>query len=78
MNQGTHGTALLYLENQKEPFKGGIIYSPTPARKTFVFDTEGQLSGGEKTIATMALFFTVNLVMKPPFLILDEADAYLD
>jgi len=36
------------------------------------------LSGGEKTIATLALFITLNIVLKTPFLILDEADAYLD
>ena len=35
------GSAILYLENNIEPFLGGVIYSPTPARKTFVFDTEG-------------------------------------
>lgn len=34
------GSALLYLENSEEPFNGGVIFSPTPPRKTFVFDTE--------------------------------------
>lgn len=29
-------------------------------------------------MATLALFFTVNEVFKTPFLIFDEADAYLD
>lgn len=37
-----------------------------------------QLSGGEKTMATLALFFTVNEVLRTPFLILDETDAFLD
>jgi chromosome segregation ATPase len=40
----TSGSAVLYLENQEEPFAGGVVYSPTPARKTFVFDTEGQVN----------------------------------
>jgi len=31
----------MYLENSQQPFLGGLIYSPTPARKTFVFDNEG-------------------------------------
>ena len=72
------GSALLYLENTIEPFNSGIIFSPTPPRKTFVFDTEAQLSGGEKTIASLALFLAINFVLKTPFLIFDEADAYLD
>ncbi len=72
------GSALLYLENAEEPFNGGVIFSPTPPRKTFVFDTEAQLSGGEKTMASLALFLAINLVLKTPFLIFDEADEYLD
>lgn len=48
-NQG--GSVLIYLDNQSEPFNGGIIYSPTPPDKRYIFDTE-QLSGGEKTMGT--------------------------
>jgi len=36
------------------------------------------LSGGEKTMATLSLFFAINKVLKTPFLIFDEADAFLD
>jgi chromosome segregation ATPase len=29
-------------------------------------------------MATLALFFTINRVLKTPFLVFDEADAFLD
>ena len=37
-----------------------------------------QLSGGEKTLAALALCFAVHHYQKPPFVILDEVDAPLD
>lgn len=52
------GSVLLYLENNSEPFNGGVVYSPTPPHKRYVFDTE-QLSGGEKTIGNF--FFQIIL-----------------
>eukprot|EP00445_Apocalathium_hangoei_P079666 CAMPEP_0204186514 /NCGR_PEP_ID=MMETSP0361-20130328/56050_1 /ASSEMBLY_ACC=CAM_ASM_000343 /TAXON_ID=268821 /ORGANISM="Scrippsiella Hangoei, Strain SHTV-5" /LENGTH=110 /DNA_ID=CAMNT_0051146821 /DNA_START=45 /DNA_END=377 /DNA_ORIENTATION=+ len=36
------------------------------------------LSGGEKTLAAMALLFAVHAYQKPPFMVLDEVDAALD
>jgi chromosome segregation protein len=36
------------------------------------------LSGGEKTIAALAFIFALADVKKPPFLIMDEVDAFLD
>lgn len=71
------GTALLYLENQNDPFSGGIIFSPTPPNKRYVFDSE-QLSGGEKTMGGLALLFALNIKAKNKFMIFDETDAYLD
>jgi len=55
-----------------------VIYSPTPSKKTFIFDSEEQLSGGEKTIANLSLFLAINLALKAPLVVLDETDAYLD
>ena len=43
----------------------------------FVCDVDS-LSGGEKTIASLALFFAVNKVINTPFILLDECDAHLD
>ena len=71
------GKALIYKENQNEPYNGGIYYSATPPSKKFVYDVE-QLSGGEKTMAGLALLVTANLVNGFPFMILDESDAFLD
>ena len=34
--------------------------------------------GGEKTMATLSLFFAINKFLKTPFLIFDEAGAFLD
>ena len=36
------------------------------------------LSGGEKTLAAMALLFAVQSFQRPPFMVLDEVDAALD
>lgn len=37
-----------------------------------------QLSGGEKTIAALALLFCIAMFSPPPFFVLDEVDAALD
>jgi len=76
-NYDVGGSSLLYLENQNDPFNGGIIYSPTPPNKRYVYDSE-QLSGGEKTMGGLALLFALNIAAKTKFMIFDETDAYLD
>ena len=50
---------MLHLENVNEPFNNGVIYSPTPPTKRFVYDASEQLSGGEKTLASLALIFSI-------------------
>lgn len=76
-NYDVGGSALLYLENEDDPFSAGIIYSPTPPNKRYVYDSE-QLSGGEKTMGGLALLFALNIAAKTKFMIFDETDAYLD
>ena len=34
------GKSLIYLENKKEPYLGGIIFNPTPPNKRFTYDSE--------------------------------------
>jgi structural maintenance of chromosome 1 len=66
-----------HLESEEEPFDHGIYYTPTPPTKRFVYDLE-QLSGGEKSIASLALQYSLSIASKSPILILDETDAFLD
>ncbi|ONK61894.1 uncharacterized protein A4U43_C08F34670 [Asparagus officinalis] len=70
------GTAYLTLENDDEPFLHGIKYTTMPPTKRFR-DME-QLSGGEKTVAALALLFAIHSYRPSPFFILDEVDAALD
>ncbi|KAH9608863.1 hypothetical protein KSS87_002352 [Heliosperma pusillum] len=70
------GTAYLNLENEDEPFLHGIKYTAMPPTKRFR-DME-QLSGGEKTVAALALLFAIHSFKPSPFFILDEVDAALD
>uniref|UniRef100_A0A7N0VI19 SMC hinge domain-containing protein n=1 Tax=Kalanchoe fedtschenkoi TaxID=63787 RepID=A0A7N0VI19_KALFE len=70
------GTAYLNLENEDDPFLHGIKYTAMPPTKRFR-DME-QLSGGEKTVAALALLFAIHSYRPSPFFILDEVDAALD
>ncbi|RKO99469.1 hypothetical protein CXG81DRAFT_14460 [Caulochytrium protostelioides] len=72
----TGGTAYLSLENSDEPYLEGIKYHAVPPMKRFR-DIE-QLSGGEKTVAALALLFAVHTYRPAPFFVLDEVDAALD
>ncbi|CCK71147.1 cohesin subunit SMC1 KNAG_0G00910 [Huiozyma naganishii CBS 8797] len=70
------GSASLTLEDEDEPFNAGIKYHATPPLKRFK-DME-YLSGGEKTVAALALLFAINSYQPSPFFVLDEIDAALD
>ncbi|MED6147276.1 Structural maintenance of chromosomes protein 1 [Stylosanthes scabra] len=70
------GTAYLNLENEDDPFLHGMKYTAMPPTKRFR-DME-QLSGGEKTVAALALLFSIHSYKPSPFFILDEVDAALD
>jgi structural maintenance of chromosome 1 len=52
------GTAYLTLENPEEPYLHGIKYNAMPPRKRF--SDMDQLSGGEKTVAALALLFAIH------------------
>jgi structural maintenance of chromosome 1 len=70
------GNAYLSLDDSEEPFKGGMKFNAMPPMKRFR-DME-QLSGGEKTVAALALLFAIHSYHPAPFFVMDEVDAALD
>ena len=64
------------MEDSDEPYLDGIKYHAMPPMKRFR-DME-HLSGGEKTMAALALLFAVHSYQPSPFFVLDEVDAALD
>ncbi|KAJ1612147.1 SMC1 structural maintenance of chromosomes 1 [Cryptosporidium canis] len=72
------GQAFLDLDdtNLEEPFACGIIFHAMPPSKRFR-DIQ-HLSGGEKTMAALALLFAMQSYHPSPFFVLDEVDAALD
>lgn len=64
------------MEDSDEPYLDGIKYHAMPPLKRFR-DMEN-LSGGEKTMAALALLFAVHSYQPSPFFVLDEVDAALD
>ncbi|ORY58944.1 hypothetical protein LY90DRAFT_506096 [Neocallimastix californiae] len=71
-----HGTAYLSLEDSEEPYLDGVKYHAMPPAKTF--RDMDHLSGGEKTVAALALLFAIHSYQPSPFFVLDEVDAALD
>jgi structural maintenance of chromosome 1 len=70
------GSAFLALEDSQDPYFGGIKFDCMPPNKRFrVMES---LSGGEKTVAALALLFALHSYRPSPFFILDEVDAALD
>ena len=70
------GSAYLTLEDEEEPYNAGIKYHAMPPMKRF--RDMDLLSGGEKTIAALALLFAIHSFQPSPFFVLDEVDAALD
>ncbi|KAK5004921.1 mitotic cohesin complex subunit Psm1 [Elasticomyces elasticus] len=70
------GQAYLDVEETEEPYLSGVKYHAMPPLKRFR-DME-HLSGGEKTMAALALLFAIHSYAPSPFFVLDEVDAALD
>jgi chromosome segregation ATPase len=70
------GSAYLDMDDVEEPYNGGITFTACPPGKRF-FPMD-LLSGGEKSMASMALLFAMHSYQPPPFMILDEVDAPFD
>ena len=62
--------------SSSEVFNSGIIFSLMPPYKRYT--TIELLSGGEKTVAAVALLFSLLSYSGPPFSMVDEIDAALD
>lgn len=71
----TGGRAFLTADPD-EPYLAGVNYHTMPPSKRFR-DME-HLSGGEKTMAALALLFAIHSYQPSPFFVLDEVDAALD
>ncbi|KAA8499351.1 Structural maintenance of chromosomes protein 1 [Porphyridium purpureum] len=74
------GTAHLSLEaaadGSLEPYSGGVKFNAMPPTKRF--RDMDQLSGGERSVAALALLFAIHDFQPASFFVLDEVDAALD
>jgi len=70
------GEAELTLENPEDPFSAGLTIKAKPRGKKIL--NLNALSGGEKTIASLALIFALQNYDPSPFYVLDEVDMFLD
>lgn len=68
--------AFLGPENPEEPYLDGVNYNCVAPGKRF--RPMDNLSGGEKTVAALALLFAIHTYQPAPFFVLDEIDAALD
>ncbi|KAM4782961.1 structural maintenance of chromosomes protein 1B isoform 3-T3 [Cyanocitta cristata] len=74
--RNTSAQAFLSPENPEEPYLEGIGFNCVAPGKRFM--PMDSLSGGEKTVAALALVFAIHSFRPAPFFILDEIDAALD
>ncbi|KAJ3853636.1 RecF/RecN/SMC [Lentinula lateritia] len=73
------GNAELELVDSMDPFAEGIIFSVMPPKKSW--KNISNLSGGEKTLSSLALVFALHTQYSPqptPLYFMDEIDAALD
>ena len=70
------GYALLTLEDPDDVLGSGIEIRVQPPGKSL--KTLTLLSGGEKALVAIAIYFAILNVRPPPFVVMDEIDAALD
>lgn len=70
------GDAELELVDSLDPFSEGILFSVRPPRKSW--KNISNLSGGEKTLSSLALVFALHYFKPSPLYFMDEIDAALD
>ena len=72
----TRGTGNLVLENEEDPFQGGLTFAVQPRDKKV--HLLSALSGGEKSLTTLAFIFAIQKYLPAPFYAFDEVDMFLD
>ena len=70
------GDAELELVDSLDPFTEGIVFSVRPPKKSW--KNISNLSGGEKTLSSLALVFALHYYKPTPLYVMDEIDAALD
>jgi len=70
------GDAELELVDSMDPFAEGIVFSVRPPKKSW--KNIANLSGGEKTLSSLALVFALHHYKPTPLYVMDEIDAALD
>lgn len=70
------GNAELECCDSLDPFSEGIIFSVMPPKKSW--KNISNLSGGEKTLSSLALVFALHHYKPTPLYVMDEIDAALD
>lgn len=70
------GSADLEIANSTDPFLDGITFSVRPPNKSW--RPIQNLSGGEKTLSSLALVFALHYYKPTPLYVMDEIDAALD
>ena len=70
------GRAQMMVENEIDPFSGGISLVVKPRGKDVQYLEA--MSGGEKTLAALSLIFAIQEYKPSPFYYFDEVDAHLD
>lgn len=70
------GNAELELVDSMDPFSEGVTFSVRPPRKSW--KNISNLSGGEKTLSSLALVFALHYYKPSPLYFMDEIDAALD
>ncbi|MFC4436861.1 MULTISPECIES: chromosome segregation protein SMC [Natrialbaceae] len=72
----SEGTGTLHLEDQEDPFEGGLTMKAQPGDKPI--QRLDAMSGGEKSLTALAFIFAIQRHNPAPFYALDEVDAFLD
>ena len=72
----SNGSGHLHLEDEDDPFEGGLTMKAQPADKPI--QRLNAMSGGEKSLTALAFIFAIQRHNPAPFYALDEVDAFLD